>query len=73
LVTKLRANDLEFHSHYLAHQLGRKLSEIDEMGLDEYYAWLDYFSILNGTKPEEPKSEEENNSDLISFLRSKKE
>jgi len=68
----LRVNDLEFHTHYLAHQLGRKLSEIDEMGLSEYYAWLDYFSIINGTKEEEAKSEEENNNDLISFLRGKK-
>ena len=42
------------------------------MSLDEYYAWLDYFSILNGTKAEEPKSNEDNNADLISFLRSKK-
>lgn len=42
------------------------------MDLSEYYAWLDYFSILNGTKDEEPKSDEENNVDLIAFLRGKK-
>ena len=68
----MTGNDLEFHSHYLAHHLGRPLSEVDKMSLDEYYAWLDYFSILNGTKAEEPKSNEDNNADLISFLRSKK-
>ena len=68
----LTANDLEFQTHYLAHHLGRAISEVDAMSLDEYYNWLDYFSIINGTKEAEPKSDEENNADLVSFLRSKK-
>ena len=56
----------------MARHLGKSLSEVDNMGLDEYYAWLDYFSIVNGTKAEKPKSNEQNNADLVAFLRSKK-
>ena len=39
------------------------------MLLSEYYNWLEYFSIVNNTKKDEPK---EDSGDLVNFLRSKK-
>ena len=65
----MEVNTLHFNTHFLAHHLGRSISDIDNMLLSEYYEWLEYFSILNGTEKEKPK---ESNIDLVSFLRSKK-
>ncbi len=45
------------------------LSEVNKMALDDYFSWLEYFSILNGGKGDET---EEKNNDLVAFLRSKK-
>ena len=47
-----------------------RLSEVDDMKLTEYYSWLKYFSLLNGTDEEDKK--EQSNGELVSFLRSKK-
>ena len=41
------------------------------MLLTEYYDWLKYFSLINGTTKDEKPNED--NVDLVSFLRSKKD
>ncbi len=68
----MKINDLDFNSHYVAHQLGKFISEVDKMSLSEYNDWLEYFSIINGTKKEE-KNTEANEEALVSFLRRRKD
>ena len=68
----LRVDSVEFNSFAIAHELKMFVREVDTMSVEEYYGWLEYFKIKNSDENIEAKSDEENEGEVMAFMRSKK-
>lgn len=64
-------DDVDFTSHFLAHELKMLVSEVDKMSIQEYYGWLEYFKEINKADINTVTSSS-NEEDVLNFLRSKK-